>query len=56
MASAGFEFFDYTGIEVMAMIKKGQMKTRAGNKQSPADMFFGLAEYGDMRTTFFVSD
>ena len=31
------------GIEVMAMIRKGQMKTRAGDKQSPAEMFYGLA-------------
>jgi putative transposase len=31
------------GIEVMAMIRKGQMKTRAGDKQSSAEMFYGLA-------------
>ena len=31
------------GIEVMAMIRKGQMKTRVGDKQSPAEMFYGLA-------------
>jgi len=31
------------GIEVMAMIKKGQMKTRAGNEQTPAEMFYALA-------------
>ena len=30
------------GIEVMAMIKKGQMKTPARNKQSPAEMFYAL--------------
>ncbi len=31
------------GIEVMAMIKKGQMKTSVGNKQSPAEQFYALA-------------
>jgi putative transposase len=31
------------GIEVMAMIKKGQMKTPKRNKQSPAEMFYALA-------------
>ena len=31
------------GIEVMAMIKKGQMKTSVGGKQSPAEMFYALA-------------
>ena len=31
------------GIEVMAMIKKGQMKTRVGGKPSPAEQFFALA-------------
>jgi len=31
------------GIEVMAMIKKGQMKTSARGKQSPAEMFYALA-------------
>jgi len=31
------------GIEVMAMIKKGQMKTSAGDKKSPAEMFYALA-------------
>ena len=31
------------GIEVMAMIKKGQMKTSEGNKKSPAAMFYALA-------------
>ncbi len=31
------------GIEVMAMIRKGQMNTRAGDKPSPAEMFYGLA-------------
>ncbi len=32
-----------TGIEVMAMIKKGQMKTLVGNKKSPAELFYALA-------------
>ncbi len=31
------------GIEVMAMIKKGQMKTSEGNKKTPAEMFYALA-------------
>ena len=31
------------GIEVMPMIKKGQIKTSAGDKQSPAEMFYALA-------------
>jgi transposase-like protein len=31
------------GIEVMAMIKKGQMKTSVGNKKSPAELFYALA-------------
>ncbi len=31
------------GIEVMAMIKKGQMQTLEGNKKSPAEMFYALA-------------
>ena len=31
------------GIEVLAMIKKGQMKTSAGDKKSPAEMFYALA-------------
>ncbi len=31
------------GIEVMAMIKKGQMKTSVGNKKSPAELFSALA-------------
>jgi len=30
-------------IEVMAMIKKGQMKTSVRGKQSPAEMFYALA-------------
>ena len=30
------------GIEVLAMIKKGQMKTRVGEKQSPAEQFYAL--------------
>ena len=31
------------GIEVMGMIKKGQMKISVGNKKSPADLFYELA-------------
>jgi hypothetical protein len=31
------------GIEVMAMIKKGWMKTSEGNKKSPIAIFFALA-------------
>ncbi len=31
------------GIEVMAMIKKGQMKTRVGGKPSPTEQFYTLA-------------
>ena len=31
------------GIEVVAMIKKGQMKTRVGDKPSPAEQFYALA-------------
>jgi transposase-like protein len=31
------------GMEVMAMIRKGQMKTRAGDKPSPAQQFYALA-------------
>jgi len=31
------------GIEVMAMIKKGQMKTSAGDVTSPAERFYALA-------------
>jgi len=31
------------GIEVMAMIKKGQMKTSVGDEQSPAEQFYALA-------------
>ena len=31
------------GMEVMAMIKKGQMKTPAGNKQSITEPFYALA-------------
>jgi transposase-like protein len=30
-------------IEVMAMIKKGQMKTLAGDRKTPAGMFYALA-------------
>jgi putative transposase len=30
------------GIEVMAMIKKGQMRTRVGHEQSFAQMFYAL--------------
>ncbi len=31
------------GIEVIAMIKKGQMKTLAGDRKTPAEMFHALA-------------
>jgi len=31
------------GIEVMAMIKKGQMTTLAGDRKTPAEMFYALA-------------
>jgi len=31
------------GIEIMAMIKKGQMKTLAGDRKTPAEMFYALA-------------
>ena len=31
------------GIEIMAMIKKGQMKVKAGGKLSPAEFFYSLA-------------
>ena len=31
------------GIEVMAMSKKGQMKTSVGNKKSPAELFYARA-------------
>ena len=31
------------GIEVMSMIKKGQMKTKAGDARSPAELFYALA-------------
>jgi transposase-like protein len=31
------------GIEVMAMIKKGQMSVPAGDEKSPAEMFYALA-------------
>ena len=31
------------GIEMMAMIRKGQLKTRVRDKQSPAEMFYNLA-------------
>ncbi len=31
------------GIEVMAMIKKGQMKTAKGDDWSPAELFYSLA-------------
>ena len=30
-------------IEVMAMLKKGQMNTPAGDEKSPAEMFYALA-------------
>ena len=31
------------GIEVMAMLKKGQMKTSEGNEKSPAEKYYALA-------------
>ncbi len=31
------------GIEMMTMIRKGQMKTLAGDEPSPAEMFYALA-------------
>jgi len=31
------------GIEVMAMLKKGQMNTPAGDEKAPAEMFYALA-------------
>ena len=31
------------GMEVMAMIKKGQMSAPAGDEKSPAEMFYVLA-------------
>jgi len=31
------------GIEVMAMIKKGQMRSLAGDRKTPAEMFYALA-------------
>jgi len=31
------------GIEVMAMIKKGQMLNKAGDHRSPAELFYSLA-------------
>lgn len=31
------------GIEVMAMIKKGQMKAKTGDDRSPAELFYSLA-------------
>ncbi len=31
------------GIELMAMIKKGQMKTTKGDDRSPAELFYALA-------------
>lgn len=31
------------GIEVMAMIKKVQMKATQGDNQSPAELFYALA-------------
>ena len=44
----GFKNFDaaqrtLSGIEVMAMIKKGQMKIQAGKEQTFAQMFYSLA-------------
>ena len=31
------------GIEVMVMIKKGQLRTPAGDQKSPVEMFYALA-------------
>ena len=31
------------GIELMSMIKKGQMKTTKGDNRSPAELFYALA-------------
>ena len=44
----GFKNFDaaqktLAGIELMAMIKKGQMKTAKGDDRSPAELFYALA-------------
>jgi putative transposase len=44
----GFKSFDaaqktLAGIELMAMIKKGQMKTPKGDDRSPAELFYALA-------------
>ena len=44
----GFKNFDaaqktLAGIELMAMIKKGQMKTTKGDDRSPAELFYALA-------------
>ena len=43
------------GIEVMAMINKGQMKTSERNKQSPAEMFSFLAASRRSSIKFFSS-
>ena len=32
-----------TGIELMAMLRKGQMKTTKGDARSPAELFYALA-------------
>ena len=34
----------FTGIELMHMIRKGQMMTEAGNEMSFADQFYALAD------------
>ena len=44
----GFKNFDaaqktLAGIELMAMIKKRQMKTTKGDDRSPAELFYALA-------------
>ena len=32
-----------TGIELKAMLRKGQMKTTKGDARSPAELFYALA-------------
>ncbi len=32
-----------TGIELMAMLRKGQMKTTKGDSRSPSELFYALA-------------
>ena len=42
-------------IEVMAMIKKGQMSTPAGDEKSPAEKFYTLAAQGRPSIAIFSS-